>query len=306
MRHCSFGRRFSCNAVIPPKNKMKRILIIITITIFVSCSESSDKNEQIDLHQLMKFPKQTTLTKSIIDSLGNVNEYKQNGFILYCKNGSYSDKNRELLFTQIYDAILRIKEVLKIEQLQQGFYLIMLDSREEMGRIFGHKYKGLSIKNDDLALFVNNSEIRPYFKHELFHLIAYQVWGNSDSRLLNEGGAVYADNQCLSYKNPIGVINRYLYEKKKWFPFDELINNFTEKAAENDMIAYLESAYIFKHLYENYGKEKMIELWRKGFSEIKNIYGFDVLRLENNIYEEMIQIEYKEVDWSKLMEEGCG
>lgn len=285
---------------------MKSILIVITIVLFFSCSESSDKNKKTDTHQPIKFPEETVLTKSIIDSLGNVNEYKRDGFILYCKNGSYSDKNRELLFKQIYDAILRIEEVLKIDQLPQGFYLIMLDSREEMGRIIGQNYKGLSIRNDDLALFVYNSEIRPYFRHELFHLIAYQVWGNSESRVLNEGGAVYADNQCLSYENPIRVINKYLYEKKKWFPFSELVNNFTEKAAENDLIAYLESAYIFKHLYEQYGKEKMTELWRKGFSEIKSIYGFDVQQLEKDINGEMVKIEYKEVDWSKLMEKGCG
>ena len=210
------------------------------------------------------------------------------------------------MFKQVDDAILRIKGVLKINQLPHGIYLIMLDSREEMGKICGHNYKGLSIRNDDLALFVYSSEIRPYFRHELFHLIAYQVWGNTNSRLLNEGGAMYTDNMCLTCKNPIIVINKYLYEKKKWFDIDELINNFSEKASENDMIAYLESAYIFKYLYENYDKEKMIKLWQKGFSELKNIYSFDVSQLGKEINKEMRSTKYQEVDWSELMKKGCG
>lgn len=284
---------------------MKNILIILSI-LFFSCSELSDQNKKPNLHQSLEYPKKTALIKSIIDTLRNVTEYKQDGYILYCKKGSYADKNRGFLFSQIEDAVLRVKEVLSINQLPQGFYLIMLDSRDEMGRIFGNNYKGLSIRNDKLALFVYNPEVRPYFRHELFHLIAFQVWGSSESRLLNEGGAMYADNRCLSYEKPIIVINKYLYEKNKWFGIEELVNNFSEKASENDMIAYLESAFIFKHLYEKYGKKKMIELWQSGFSEMKNIYGFDILQLEKDINEEMKNIKYREIEWLELMEKGCG
>lgn len=117
---------------------------------------------------------------------------------------------------------------------------------------------------------------------------------------------MYSDNNCLHYNNPIIVINKYLYEKNKWFDFEELVNNFPEKAAKNDMIAYLVAAFIFKHLYENYGREKMIKLWQKGFSELKNIYGFDITQLEKDINNEMENTKYQEVDWSELMEKGCG
>ena len=77
-----------------------------------------------------------------------------------------------------------------------------------------------------------------------------------------------SDNNCLHYENPIVVINKYLYE--------------------------------------NYGREKMIKLWQKGFSELKNIYGFDITQLEKDINNEMENTKYQEVDWSELMEKGCG
>jgi hypothetical protein len=284
---------------------MKKILIAISILLF-SCSETSDQNRIPDNQTPIEFKKQTALTKEIIDSLGTVSVYRQKGFILYCKKGSYSDSNKKFLFTQVDEAISKVEKVLKIKQLTRGFYLIMLDSRDEMERMIGYKYKGLSIRRDDLALFVYNSKIRPYFTHELFHLLAYQVWGDSKSRVLNEGGAVYTDNKCLHYKNPVTVINKYLYQNNKWFNIEKLINNFSDKAAENDMIAYLEAAYIFKYLYENYGEEKMIKLWQNGFPEIQKIYGFDIRQLEKNINKEMNNIEYKNVDWSELMEKGCG
>ena len=284
-------------------SRIKIILILISILLF-SCSETSDQKENTP--QNVEFPEQTDFTKSVIDSLGNVNEYKKDGYILYCRNGSYSDQNREFLFDQVAEAVDRIKEVLEIERLPRGFYLVMLDSRDEMERIIGNKYKGIALRNDDLALFVYSPEIRPYFKHELFHLISYRVWGDSKSRVLEEGGAMYSDNKCLRYKNPVTVINKFLYENDKWFGFEELINNFGDKAAENDMIAYLESAYIFKHLYENYETEQLIKLWKNGFAELKNIYGFDINGLRKEIDTEMEKTEYKEVDWEELMEKGCG
>lgn len=278
---------------------MRNLILIISL-LFISCSEQSEVEES------KEYSAKSELTKSILKSLGELSEYKQNGFVLYCKKDSYSDRNKDYLLTQIDDAVSRVKQVLEIDELPRSFNLIMLNSREEMGSIFGNNYKGLSIKEDKLALFVFTPEIRPYFRHELFHLVSYQVWGDTKTRLLNEGGAMYTDNTCLNYHNPILVINKYLYENNMWFDFEELINNFREKASENDMITYLESAYIFKYLYENYGKEKMQELWQRGFSELESIYGFDLMQLEREIGEELQNTKYQEVDWQELMEKGCG
>ena len=215
------------------------IILIIFYSIFICTIYPS---EQTNIQQTKVIPEQTVFTRSVIENLGDVSEYKKDGYILYCREGSYADENREFLFTRVDEAVERIKEVLEIEKLPAGFFIVMLGSREEMERIIGDNYKGIALREENLALFVYNPEIRPYFRHELFHLIAYRVWGKSKSGVLEEGGAMFTDNECLRYENPVTVINRYLYGKDKLFEFEELVKNFSEKAAENDMIAYLESA----------------------------------------------------------------
>lgn len=65
---------------------MKTTLIIISLILF-SCSESSDQKENSNAGQVLEFPKHTAFTKTIIDSLGEVSEYSQEGFFLYCKTG---------------------------------------------------------------------------------------------------------------------------------------------------------------------------------------------------------------------------
>ncbi|MCF8240575.1 MAG: hypothetical protein K9J16_04250 [Melioribacteraceae bacterium] len=231
---------------------------------------------------------------------------KRKEYIVYYSGESYTEQNLEYLLSIADSAVQRVKDVLNIDDYSKGFYLIMLDSRDEMEQAIGERYKGLASGNNNLGIFVFNQEIRPYFKHELFHLFAFNVWGEPASRLLDEGGAMYSDNECLYYKDPISTINKYLYAQGKWFDLDILINNFNSAASENDLIAYLESAFIFRFLFEKFGMEKIKKLWVGGFQQFEEIYGFSIPQLNSYISKEMKNIENQEVNWEELMNKGCG
>jgi len=254
----------------------------------------------------INFSPKTDFTLSLINSLGSeVIESRHDEFMLYYKRGSYSQQNLIVLLSMVDEAILRVKNLLGKKHLKEGFYLVMVESREEMNKVIGWNVKGLASGRNDAAIFVYNEKIRPYFRHELFHLILFNIWGESKSRLLDEGGAMYSDNQCLKYKNPLSAINKYLHENGKWFDIDELINNFNDKARENDLIAYLQAGFIFRHLYENYGRKKLKTLWKEGFTSFKQIYGFDVKELATKIKSDLNKIKSTRVDWNELMDKGC-
>ncbi|MBT8387743.1 MAG: hypothetical protein KJO12_10065 [Ignavibacteria bacterium] len=277
-------------------------LFLILLLTLCCCTDSS-----LQEPSRIIFPEKTEWVKSILDNLkDDLIKYEQKEFTLYCKMESNAANNIEQLKKLINTAIVRIEEVLNIDQSPKGFYLLMLDSREEMEQVVGLNVKGFASVRNDMAFFVYNSKIRPYFKHELFHLIAYNLWGEPSNRLLDEGGALYTDNECLRYSDPISTINKYLYENKRWFEIEELINNFSEKADENDMIAYLQAAFIFRFLYENYEMKYMEELWKDGFSEFENIYGFSITQLDKFIENELNQIDLENVNWDELMDKGCG
>lgn len=199
----------------------------------------------------------------------------------------------------------RILNVLNISDYNYGIYLLAVDSKEEMQKIMGYKIKGGAAQGHDLVFFVYNPEIRPQFKHEIFHLISFETWGQTKYRLLDEGGATYTDNFCF-YDNPMYSINAYYLQQKKLFPLSSLIHDFDQKAKENDIIAYIESAGFFKYLYEKYGEEKMKSLWIQGFEAFDSIYGFPVEQLETDwlhfIKTVPIPVDF---DINKLSE-GCG
>lgn len=228
-----------------------------------------------------------------------------NSFRIYFKENSYIAENLSEVKQDLDLAFSRIQAVLDIERYNMGIYLVAVDSKEEMEELMGYKIKGGAAHGHDLVFFVYNENIRPQFKHEIFHLIAYEVWGATNSRLLNEGGATYTDNYCF-YDNPMYTINSYYLQEKMLFPLDSLIYNFNEQARKNDVLAYIQSAGIFKYLYEKYGVKKIKQLWTEGFENFDSIYSFSWKQLETDWLDFLETIPIPEdFDINKL-KDGCG
>ncbi len=226
-------------------------------------------------------------------------------FRIYFKDSSYTAKHLDEIEKELDIAYTRILSVLNVPSYKHGIYLLAVDSKEEMQQVMGYKIKGGAAVGNDLVFFVYNPQIRPQFKHELFHLISYEVWGPTKYRLLDEGGATYTDNFCF-YDNPMYSINSYYLQNNMLFPLESLINNFDNQAKKNDVIAYIQSAGIFKYLYEKYGVEKMKQLWTTGFENFSTIYGFSVKQLEIDWLNFIKTIPIPNEFDIKMLEEGCG
>lgn len=235
-------------------------------------------------------------------SLSSVN-YKS--FRIYFNDSSFTANHLIEIEHELDIAYNEILSVLNIPSYDNGIYLLAVDSKEEMQKVMGYRIKGGAAQGHDLVFFVYNENIRPQFKHEIFHLISYEIWGPTKYRLLDEGGATYTDNFCF-YDNPMYSINAYYLQRNKLFPLDSLINNFDNQAKKSDVIAYIQSAGIFKYLYEKYGVEKMKLLWTDGFENFESIYGFSTRQLETDWLNFIITVPIpKDFDNNKL-KEGCG
>ncbi|NVO04064.1 MAG: hypothetical protein HXX09_15315 [Bacteroidetes bacterium] len=235
-------------------------------------------------------------------SLSSVN-YKS--FRIYFKDSSYTANHINEIEKELDLAYNKILTVLNITSYDNGIYLLAVDSKEEMQKVMGYKIKGGAAKGHDLVFFVYNQNIRPQFKHEIFHLISYEIWGLTNYRLLDEGSATYTDNYCF-YDNPMYSINAYYLQQNKLFPFDSLVNSFDHQAKKSDVIAYIQSAGIFKYLYEKYGVEKIKLLWTGGFENFNSIYGFSIRQLETDWLNFIKTVPIpKDFDINKL-NEGCG
>lgn len=245
-----------------------RITVLFTVLLSILIGRI---NAQIINQQNVDFREPTAMIKGFIQNSDNKLEqldYKQ--FKLYYKPGSYTATHLDNIKADLDTAISRIYTVLDIKNYYNGIYLLALDSEDDMQQTIGMHIKGAAFQGQDFVAFVYNDKIRPQFKHEIFHLIAFEEWGPTTSRLLDEGAATFCDNQCF-YDNPIYTINAYLLKKKMLNPLADLIYNFDAVNKKNDVIAYLQSAGIVKYLYENYGIDKMKKLWLMGFTKLESI-----------------------------------
>ncbi len=204
-------------------------------------------------------------------------------------------------------AFARALSVLQTPLYSRGINFILTESPEELQELIGFRVRGgMASIGNDLVFIVYGDGRRGQFTHELFHLMANAVWGITSSRLLNEGSAVYADNTCF-YENPVYGIAAYMQQKGLLLPLSTLISEFDAKAAENELVAYLQSAAIFKYLYEKHGVEKMKRLWVENFDRFEAIYGLSIAAFEQEWLAFIRTLSPPEgIDWEMLLREGCG
>ncbi len=228
-------------------------------------------------------------------------------FRIYFSGDSYAANHLEEIKSELSTALQRALSILHIKQYNRGLNILLYNSVEEMKQMTGIRAQGgVAYPAHDIAFFPFHSQRRPQFKHELFHVIANQAWGYTYSRLLNEGSAVYADDQCY-VDNPIYGINALLLQHHQTFPMQDLVHNFDALAVQSDVIAYLQAAGVFKYLYEKYGVEKMKLLWNAGFDQFESIYGLSIEQFEKEWVTFIGSIPPPPLfDFEKLLKEGCG
>lgn len=247
----------------------------------------------------------TYVSRFIANDTIHLSSVTYNSFRIYFQENSYTASHLPDIKNELDLAYTKILSVLDILSYDFGIYLLAVDSKEEMQKVMGYKIKGGAAQGHDLVFFVYNQHIRPQFKHEIFHLISFEKWGKTNSRLLDEGGATYTDNYCF-YDNPMYSINAYFLQQKVLFPLASLVNNFDNESKKNDVIAYIQSAGIFKYLYEKYGVEKIKCLWKDGFEHFTSIYGFTLEQLESDWFKCIENVPIPTDFDIQTLKEGCG
>ena len=233
------------------------------------------------------------------------------GFILYFTGSSYTAKHLSQLKKELDEALERVLNVLNIDYCPRGIRLLFFDSKNEMKRHTGFSVGGgIALLSTDLVLFLNGGERRVQLRHELFHMMSSFSWSESPTfsppEFLNEGGAVYTDNNCY-YENPIYSINAFMLKKDLLFPLELLTLDFRKYADKEEVRSYLQAAGVFKYLYEKHGVEKMKQLWRSGFGHFHQIYGLTLQEFEKEWIHFISTISPpKDMDWNNLIDNGCG
>ena len=228
-------------------------------------------------------------------------------FRIYYERDSYASAHIRYLIEATEESVQRALSIIERPSYNDGIILLVVSSRAEMNDLIGMSVKGISIIGTNLVYMVYNENVRPYLRHEIMHKVSISLLGEPPA-WIREGSGMYADGSCLDYENPFDIIAAFLMNRNMLIPLEDFVNNFEKYAGENDLIAYLQAASLFKYIYENYGWKKMEELWNNEPDEFPDILGKSYLQTEKGwrSYLKGVDIGEVDLDWNELMEKGCG
>lgn len=222
-----------------------------------------------------------------IDSVGN------KIFIYYEKN-SYAEKHKEKLKEKIRYHIKSTIDFTGIERYDKPIHYFILENRQRMKHLVGYETNGNAVpKNNFITAIFSEKSKSVYSNHELFHLIAMNVWGYPEI-WINEGMAVYADNSW--YGHNLHELSKYLIDNNKYIDLQNLTRKFKD---HDDLNSYPLIGSFTKFIDENYGRETIKKIWQRGKKRIKRQTGKSLEELEQEWLKMLKSITYKAIEYQK-------
>ncbi|NOZ46382.1 MAG: hypothetical protein GXO79_06330 [Chlorobi bacterium] len=182
-----------------------------------------------------------------------------------------------------------------INLYQPKIKFFMLESKEKMELLFGYKTNGKSIPKDNATYSVIGKKTNALAMHEICHIISNNVLGDWSESWINEGLAVYSDNDWHGYN--LHQLSNYFLEKDKIISFKELFNNM---GSYNSLISYPEAGSIVKYIYEKYGLEAIKILWKEGSESMRKATGVKLEDLESEWKEEIKKFSAQNVKYNRV------
>jgi len=130
--------------------------------------------------------------------------------------------------------------------------------------------------------------------HETCHALSHTLWGKPHGLWLDEGLAVYSDDQWRGL--PLYSVAKVLLDKGKLLPVDDLLdNNWIKKYP--DMVTYPELGSFVKFLYEKYGLDAVKNIWQNGAKNADSAFGKNISTLEAEWRGELAKVDASSIQY---------
>lgn len=257
---------------------MRKNLCILAITIFLINLNALGQKRLERLQNNKNF-------EWVTERLGS-------NLMVYLEKNSYAEKHKDILKERIQFHLKSTTNFIGVESYNKPIHYFILENRERMKLLVGYETNGnANSKNNFVtAIFSENSK-SVYSNHELFHLIAMNVWGYPEA-WINEGMAVYSDNKWHGYD--LHELSKYLIDNDKYLP----ITNISKMLGQHDpMITYPLLGSFVKFIEANYGRDAIILIWEKGRKRMKKQMAKDINALEQEWLEMLDSVTYNDINY---------
>ncbi|MCL2285492.1 MAG: hypothetical protein FWC32_03915, partial [Firmicutes bacterium] len=185
-------------------------------------------------------------------------------FNVYCQPGSTAESEIDTILSQREQAYQHIAEYLGYKQ-ELTVDLYLFEDAEEKRKITGHTGAGWAYGTSMIEVYNSDVKVNPY--HELVHVMADTVYGNTVSAF-SEGLAVYL---CNLFDNAaaMDVINapynglvKQFYQNNELFIIKELLSFQIGSAESKPGISYRQAASFIEFLIKKLGKDTFFGLYK--------------------------------------------
>lgn len=262
---------------------MKKILFVITSCCLFFLLTSSKALGQKRLNNLIS----NSNFEWVVDSLDM-------NLTIYFEKNSYAEKNIDVLKKNVKQHLTNTLEFIGVDTYDKPIHYFLLEDRERMKLLVGFETNGNANPQNNFVTAIFSETIKSvYSNHELFHLIAMNLWGYPET-WINEGMAVYSDNAWNGHN--LHQLSKYLIDNDKFVSIDRIAKRLKK---HDSMITYplLGSFTMFIDL--TYGRDTIKVIWKKGRRSLKRKLGKSLDDLENEWLLMLNTVSYNDIKYLK-------
>ncbi len=179
---------------------------------------------------------------------------------IFYESDSWTARNIVAVRQGADSALVHIVQMLHEQSFPRKISYFIVNDRLRMRSLINQEINGKTFASRCVICAVANDSVRALGAHEMFHVVAMNVWGHTED-WVNEGMAVYADNKW--WMHDLHPLANLLRQKQKLLTFEDLTGRFRH---HDPMISYPEAGSLMKYLYETFGQENVKILWKDGLS----------------------------------------
>jgi hypothetical protein len=195
------------------------------------------------------------------------NADRSSTFEYFFEPSSSAERDIEKIKTLVEQARAHALRLLGETAGPRGVSVFIVETRDRMKELTGTPQNAWS--TPQVISFVYGDQVKAVGAHEDCHVLARHFWGNPHADWLDEGLAVYSDDQWWGH--PLHAVAKLLDERRKLIPIAAFLNSGWRK--NSDLVTYPETGSFVKFLYEKYGLNTVKEAWKGGAGQIPRIFG---------------------------------
>lgn len=212
--------------------------------------------------------------------------------ILYYEKNSFAEKNIDVLKKRLTQNLKNTLNFIGVDSYDKPIHYFLLEDRERMKLLVGYETNGNANPKNNFVTAIFSETIKSvYSNHELFHLIAMNLWGYPEI-WINEGMAVYSDNSWNGHD--LHELTKYLIDNDKFISIDRISKRLRNYES---MITYPLLGSFAKFINETYGRDTIKIIWSSGRKKTKKNLGKSLGDLENEWLLMLNSVTYNDIKY---------